>query len=161
MLNKKGLAVHWFMMIGYVIGIMAFLTILSYMITVSIGNSADTHDLEYYLAYNRLIYSKDSVFYYDSSIDRTYSGVVDPAKLYEDEDTIKNLFGESEDFGIKLSLGVGDSKQDVFYNQNIYEIGEPIFTLSNSVYGGLEKTFPVVDTNNKNTILLMGLMYKK
>lgn len=160
MLNKKGLAVHWFRMIGYIVGIMAFLVIMDYIITTSIINSADTHDLEYYLAYNRLVYSKDSVFYYDASIDRVYPGIVDPTKLYEDEDIIKNLFGENEDLGVKLSLGT-DVKQDVFYKEDLYETGKYVFELENSIYGGLKHTFPVIDTDKKNTLLLMGLMHKK
>jgi len=160
MLNKKGLAVHWFMMIGYMLGIMAFLIILSYMVTTAIADSADMHNLEYYLAYNRLTYSKDSIFYYDASIDRSYPGIVDPTKLYEDEGTVKNLFGENQDLGIKLSLGTL-AKQEVFYNKELYEIAEPVFNLENSIYGGFENKLPVIDTNKKNTLILMGLMYKK
>ena len=159
MLNKKGLAVHWFMMIGYVAGIMVFLMILGYLVMNAFANAADTHQLEYYLAFDRLIYSKDSVFYYDSSIDRIYPGIVDLNRLYEDR--LGNLFGDNKDFGVRLSMGEGNSTYDLFYNRNIYEAGEYVFTLKNPIYGGLRYKLPVAVKEQKNDILLMGLMYKK
>lgn len=158
MLNKKGLAVHWFMMIGYILGIMAFLTMLSYLVINSIALSADTYHLEYYLLFNRAVYSKDSVFYYDASIDRVYPGVIDVEKFYDE--TLNNLFGENEDFGVKLSIG-DENKYDIFYNKNIYETGEYVFELENSVYGGLRYSFPITVKDGGNDILLIGLMYKK
>lgn len=147
------------MMIGYMVGIMIFLTILSVLVINSIKISADTYHLEHYISFNRIIYSKDSIFYYDDSIDRVYPGVIDVEKLYEE--TLNNLFGENEDFGVKLSIGEEESKYNIFYNKDIYEAGEYVFTLENPVYGGLKYDFPVTDKNGKNSILLMGLMYKK
>jgi len=155
MLNKKGLAVHWFLMIGYIVGIMAFLTILSTLVIRAVALSADTHNMEYYLIYNRVVYSKDSIFYYDSSIGRSYPGIVDFNKF--NEENINNLWGKQESFGVKLSI---NNNQNIFYNKNLYEQGEYVFELENSVYGGLKHTFPI-KTKEGNNILLIGLMYPK
>jgi len=159
MLNKKGLATHWFMMIGYIMGILAFLTMLGFIVLTSIAKSADTYHMEHYILFNRLIYSTDSIFYHDDSIGRTYIGVVDMDKF--DEETFNNLFGKNDNFGVKLSIGDQATKKDIFYNKNFYEIGEYSYKIEDSIYGGFRYNFPVINKDGKNDVLLMGLMHKK
>jgi len=154
MLNKKGLATHWFMMIGYIMGILAFLTMLGFIVLTSIAKSADTYHMEHYILFNRLIYSTDSIFYHDDSIGRTYIGVVDMDKFDEE-------FGKNDNFGVKLSIGDQATKKDIFYNKNFYEIGEYSYKIEDSIYGGFRYNFPVINKDGKNDVLLMGLMHKK
>jgi len=142
-------------MIGYVIGTMVFLVILGSLIMRSINLSADTHNLEYYLLYNRMVYSKDSIFYNDPTIGRTYLGMIDFSKFKEE--TFSILFSENKNFGAKLSV----NNNDLFYNKDLYQQGKYVFGLTNAALGGLINKFPTTTKDGQNSILLMGIMFKK
>ena len=155
-MNKKGdLAAHFFLMICYVVGILAFLTLLSYLVTTAIAQSANTYNLEYYLVLNRMIYPKEGIFHYDEDIDRVYPGIIDSSKL--DEKRLNTLFGENQDVSTRLKT----SKYDVYYNKNIYDVGEYVYEIDIATYGGLIQTVPITDQQGNNDILQIGLIYQK
>ena len=156
MLNKKGFtAQDLILWILYSVLIMLFVTVLRNSIVQAIDGFADTHNLEHYALYDRMVRSKGSIFYYDETIDRVYPGIIDKDLLYPDR--LIKLFGENDDFGVKIH-GT-QANYDIFYNKEIYQLGRPIYNVSNPLYGGIEHSFPVVVEDND--VLLMGLMYKK
>ncbi len=156
MLNKKGFtaqdAILWVL---YGVCIMIFIAVLRNTIIQAIGGITDTHHLEHYVLYDRIVRSKDSVFYYDKTIDRIYPGIINKEKLYKE--TLHDLFGENDAFGVKIH-GT-EAKYDILYNEEIYRLGHPLYNTTNPLYGGIEHSFPVVVGDND--VLLIGLMYKK
>jgi len=156
MWSKKGYTIQdAFQWLWYGILVLTFIFVLRYSINYAVEGFADTHHLEHYVLYDRMVRSKGSIFYYDKDIDRVYPGIVNKGLFYED--TLLNLFGKNDDFGVKIN-GT-QANYEIFYNKEIYNLGHPIYDVSNPLYGGIEHSFPVVV--NDNDVLLIGLMYKK
>lgn len=156
MLNKKGaISAVLILTALYCFTMIIFLAILAVTIQQAVEEASDTRHLQHYILYGRIIHSKNSVFYYDGSIGRVYPGVVDITKFYDD--TLQDLFGEHNDFGIKLSLKA--KTYDIFYNKELYQIGVEVFESTNPIYGGIRHSFPVVVEDND--VLLIGIMYER
>lgn len=92
----------------------------AYFVTLTDINTEDT---EINLFINRIIYSVNSLAYYDEDIDRSYLGRIDITKLNSTnlESTID--YSSDKQIAAKLTLR---GKDPVYYNENLYKRLEPI-----------------------------------
>ncbi|MBI2138825.1 hypothetical protein HYU13_04500 [Candidatus Woesearchaeota archaeon] len=135
--SRKGIAEFGFQMIGYLVGYLAFLGILSSLLLITLRQAADTHGMEFYLAQSRLLYSPDSFFVEDKELMRSYPSIVDSEKLKEE--TLLALFAEQKGLGIKFQHG---THPPVFYNRDFYEVGEYVLDAPYSTYTGTLISIP-------------------
>lgn len=124
-MDKKGTAsyvVGWLMRFFFVL-FPAFIVIM-FLKAEAINIMVSTHNLENSLLFNRVFYSRNSVFAVDEVTGRLQFGVVDMARF--NEDTLKALFDEKseEKFGFKLVLEADSMQEIIYYNEKIYKYVE-------------------------------------
>jgi len=100
-------------LIPFYIGIM-------FIVEAAIDSSLPTHNIENYILFNRVFYSKNSVFFVDDYTGRVYLHIVDSNKF--NEDTLKNLFETIDaNVGFGLYLETEHAIKEIFYNKHFYE----------------------------------------
>lgn len=149
-MNKKGLS-YFIMFLVYLIVLSMVLYFIVQIAKQGLAADLETKGLEYDLLMNRLLYSPNSISYTDTTIGRTYPGIIDMNKF--NEETLNKTFGDSKRFGMKVNLG----KDTIYYNKESYDEFQPL--LWSEKYGSLNQTmFVFTDTNKKQGEMLHVLM---
>ncbi|MEK6808412.1 MAG: hypothetical protein AABY14_01870 [Nanoarchaeota archaeon] len=82
-------------------------------------NLISTYDLENHLIIHKISYSKNSIFYTDKIIDRTYTNTVDIERF--NENVLNQLLGTlPQDVGVRLVLEFNDNKMEIHINKQVY-----------------------------------------
>lgn len=82
-------------------------------------NLISTYDLENHLIIHKISYSKNSIFYTDKIIDRTYTNTVDIERF--NENVLNQLLGTlPQDVGVRLVLEFNDNKMEIHINKQAY-----------------------------------------
>jgi len=95
------------------------------LVAKAIAYNADSHNLEHYILFHRVMESPNSIFYTDPVLQRTYPSRVDISKF--NEETLEKLMdkGSKTSISFKLTLKTPEDTKEIFYNKNLYEIIEP------------------------------------
>lgn len=127
-LNKKGVS---FKILNMALFRLLFISIIFfglYLFTTSlIRTNIDVDDLRDMIMFNRLLYSKNSISYYDGYIDRLYPGVIDISRF--NDDVLAKAFNYSENkMAIKLELTNLESNEvsEAYINKQWYERWAPL-----------------------------------
>ncbi|MBU1201839.1 MAG: hypothetical protein KJ583_02570 [Nanoarchaeota archaeon] len=91
------------------------ITVIIVFTALFIMNNLRTDDLEIDVFLNKLIYSKNTISYYDSMTGRTYLGIIDPNKLTE-----KNLNESMEYNGTMYAAKITLGSQEAYYLKSRY-----------------------------------------
>ena len=163
MKNKKGVAVHWLMMVATVLFVLIpFLISINFLVTKLITVYVDTYGLENYILINRIYYSKDSFWCSNDVTGRVNPGIVDLNKF--NDGVLSRLFdGESQKTtALRLTLKSDEESKEIYYNKEIFDIGFPVAEIEGSRYGVAEqKRFVLVNKEGKlhKAKLLIQLIY--
>lgn len=111
---------------SYVISIILailFLVIPTYVIVGVLidkyTNFIATHALEEHLIAYRVFYSRNSIFYTDKTIGRTYTNLIDIERF--NEQVINDLLGKiSSEIGIGILLEYNNAKNEIYVNKDSY-----------------------------------------
>lgn len=127
-MDKKGTTSAYTMRMALAIMFLALVLfiVLKFIIGKGFYAATNTFDFEHQLLLNRVFYSTNSFFYYDSYTGRTNLEEVDFSKF--NENTLKNLFGEEANEKISLKISLGDAVR--YYNENLYDFIEEIHAKS-------------------------------
>lgn len=91
---------------------------IKFIVGAAIESSLSTGNLESYVLFNRIFYSRNSIFFVDDHTGRVYLHIVDSNKF--NEDVLKQLFNTT-DVKIGFRLYLGEAKKEIFYNKDFYE----------------------------------------
>ena len=131
--------------------IMIFLTVILVILPFNIGLKmmvsnamtlqADSHNLEHYLLFHRLIESPGSFLYTDPVLQRTYPLKIDSSRF--NEETLEKLMDKNSRtiLAVKVSLKTSEGTKELFYNKNLYDVIAPTASIRPK-FGFIQSTYP-------------------
>src|SRR3989338_454082 len=125
-MNSKNAGINFesIIWIPRIIFIIIIMFIVMTLVRTYVATVIETSDIKASLFSNRLIYSPNSISYYDDSIKRAYPGIIDPAK-FSSADFLDKLiyYGEkNREIGAKVVLKdfTDEKEYTLFYNKNFF-----------------------------------------
>ncbi|MDP7180363.1 MAG: hypothetical protein QF824_03775 [Candidatus Woesearchaeota archaeon] len=162
--NKKArVTVYtWMWVITILFILIPFYVGIRFIVGAALESSLSTGDLESHILFNRVFYSKNSVFYTNELTKRHYTNIVDIDKF--NEQVLKDLFNETKlQISFKLTLEPeSQPPTEIFYNQKLYESIEP--RLINKNYDSITQSILVTikdeDTYTKGKLIVTAHFQK-
>ena len=143
-LSKKGeTGVFAFMQVVFVLGLLlSSFIFFGYVTLATISKSVSTHNLEQYILFSRPLYSRNGFFYKNEITHRVEFGVVDILKF--ENNILEKLFDpkSGSEFAFKITLKGATVDKDIFYDEWLYNIIEPIYSKSKKYYL-IQESIPV------------------
>ena len=122
--NRAGINFESIIWIPRIIFIIVIMFLVMTLVRSYVSTVIETSDIKADLFSNRLIYSPNSISYYDGSIKRAYPGIIYLAKFNSDDFLDKSIYyGEkNREIGAKVVLkDFSDGKEyTLFYNKNFF-----------------------------------------
>ena len=122
--KKAGINFESIIWIPRIIFIIIIMFLVMTLVRTYVATAIETSDIKANLFSNRLIYSPNSISYYDEPIKRAYPGIIDPAKFGSADFLDKSIYyGEkNKEIGAKVVLkDFSDGKEyALFYNNNFF-----------------------------------------
>ncbi|MDA1197430.1 MAG: hypothetical protein O2779_05740 [Nanoarchaeota archaeon] len=154
--SKKGFAGFTVVYgIGSTILFIVFIALLSSMLLNTFRYASNTHNIEYHLLENRLLFSRHSVFYEDNLTHRVYPWIVDPKKI--DQEAFTKLVPQDSELAASITSVPGGS---VVVNRDLFDSATSVYTNPYSYYGGSLIEVPII-IDGKDGKLSAGVVFKR
>lgn len=131
-----------------------------FLIRQFVVNNLNVQDVQAEVFADRILYSPNGILYYDSSLQRTIPGIIDPLKLKPD--ILDSLMDYKSKNFIAANITLFDTKNNVVssaaYNKESYLNWKPIAQSLLKGAGGVKKTAKTVFVNYIDTKLHQGYL---